>query len=159
MTTARAAKITSREDWLNRFVQAARPVFAARGYPIPAKVRVSIGFTSNGAKGRAIGECWSDTASADGSFEIFIVPGQDDGREVAAILTREDAQQFLDTRRLRRGFRPNLAVAEVAVDTIRQLAATARHYASLPPLPARDDRQEWADRAVALEALLPLTVH
>jgi hypothetical protein len=73
--------------------------------------------------------------------------------------TAAEAQAFLDTRRLRRGFRQSLAVAPIAVETIRELAATARHYSTLPPLPARDDRQEWADRADALESLLPLTVH
>ena len=73
--------------------------------------------------------------------------------------TREDAQTFLDTRRLRRGFRASLAVSPVAVETIRDLAATALHYSTLPALPARDDRKEWADRAAVLAALLPLTVH
>ena len=73
--------------------------------------------------------------------------------------TSEDAQTFLDTRRLRRGFRANLAVSPVAVETIRELAAKARHYSTLPPLLACDDRQEWADRAAVLAALLPLTVH
>lgn len=73
--------------------------------------------------------------------------------------TETEAQAFLDTRRLRRGFRQSLGVAPIEVETIRELAATARHYSTLPPLPALDARQEWADRADALEALLPLTVH
>lgn len=77
----------------------------------------------------------------------------------AFFIEREEAQRFLDTRRLRRGFRARLAVQPVAVETVRELAATARHYSTLPPLPARDDRQEWADRADALAAILPLTVH
>lgn len=125
MTTAaksvRFLKITSREDWLNRFVTLARPVFAAKGYPIPAKVRVSIGFTSNGAKGKAIGECWSDLASADGSFEIFIVPGQDDGREVAAILTHELAHAAVG---LKAGHGPVFGKAARALGLVGKLTAT-----------------------------------
>jgi hypothetical protein len=89
-TTARTAKpSSSREAWLNAFIAAARPVFAARGYEIPAKVRASIGFTSVGLRGKRIGECWSDQASADATFEIFIVPGMDDAERVADILTHE----------------------------------------------------------------------
>lgn len=89
-TTARAAKSTSsREAWLNAFVTAARPVFAARGFVIPDKVRVAIGFTSAGARSKAIGECWTSDASADGTFEIFIVPGMDDAARIAGILTHE----------------------------------------------------------------------
>ena len=78
--------------------------------------------------------------------------------QIGAIIfeTAAEAQQFLDTRRLRRGFRQSLAVREVSLETIRELAGTARHYSTLPPLPARDDRQMWADRAEHLSAFLPL---
>ena len=84
-----ARTITTREEWLNRFMDAARPVFASRGLTIPAKVRLAIGFTSAGQRGKRIGECWSDLASADGAFEIFIVPGIDDAARIAGILTHE----------------------------------------------------------------------
>ncbi len=88
-------------------------------------------------------------------------PGGNIQSQIGAAIfeTETEAQAFLDTRRLRRGFRRSFEVAPIAVETIRDLAAKARHYSTLPPLPARDDRQEWADRADALEALLPLTVH
>ena len=49
----------------------------------------TIGFTSAGQRGKRIGECWSDLASADGAFEIFIVPGIDDAARIAGILTHE----------------------------------------------------------------------
>lgn len=119
--TSRTLKITSREDWLNRFVTMARPVFAARGFPIPAKVRVSIGFTSNGAKGRAIGECWSDAASADGSFEIFIVPGQDDAERIADILTHELAHAAVG---LAAGHGPKFGKAARALGLVGKLTST-----------------------------------
>lgn len=79
----------NREAWLNDFVSHARPIFANAGFPIPDKVRVSVGFTSTGARGRSIGECWSDAASEDGHFEIFIKPSANSDARIADILTHE----------------------------------------------------------------------
>jgi hypothetical protein len=79
----------TREAWLNSFVQSARPIFAGAGYPLPDKVRVSVGFTSTGARGKSIGECWSDAASEDGYFEIFIRPNANSDARIADILTHE----------------------------------------------------------------------
>lgn len=79
----------TREAWLNAFVSNARPVFAQAGFPLPEKVRVSVGFTSTGARGRAIGECWSAEASEDGYFEIFIRPNANSDARIADILTHE----------------------------------------------------------------------
>lgn len=64
----------NRESWLNRVALGMAPLFAALDAPLPARVRVAIGFTSRGAKGKAIGECWDNRLSADGHFEIFIRP-------------------------------------------------------------------------------------
>lgn len=90
--------------------------------------------------------------------DCWMNPGGNLQSQIGAIIfeTREEAQTFLDSRRLRRGFRQHLSVQPIAVDTIRDLAAKASHYSTLPPLPARDDRKEWADRAEALTALIPL---
>lgn len=77
----------NREQWLNAFTEAARPVFAECGHPIPDKVRVSLGFPSKG--GAVIGQCWSDIVSGDGHFEIFIHPSKDDPSRVCGILTHE----------------------------------------------------------------------
>jgi hypothetical protein len=52
----------TREEWLNAFVNAARPVFEAQGTPIPLNTRVSVGFPSTGYKSSVIGECWSSEA-------------------------------------------------------------------------------------------------
>jgi hypothetical protein len=79
----------TREGWLNAFVAAVRPQFAEVGYPIPEKVRVAIGWPSAGSKSNAVGECWSDTVSADGSFEIFIIPREGDAIEICDTLTHE----------------------------------------------------------------------
>ena len=64
----------NRESWLNRMAAGMAPLFEALDAPLPARVRVAIGFTSRGAKGKAIGECWDNRLSADGHFEIFIRP-------------------------------------------------------------------------------------
>lgn len=83
-------KITSREDWLNAFIRLARPQCEAVGFPVPTKVRASVGFTSKGLKGKRIGECWSKDCSDDAAFEIFITPSlQSSAARVADILTHE----------------------------------------------------------------------
>src|SRR3546814_1908187 len=64
----------TRESWLNAVAQGVAPLFEALDAPLPDRVRVAIGFTSRGAKGKAIGECWDKRLSADGNFEIFIRP-------------------------------------------------------------------------------------
>lgn len=82
-------KYETREAWLNAFVMFARTEFARVGAPLPEKVRVSVGFTSTGAKSSRIGECWQDTASADGYFEIFLKPSIETDSRMADILTHE----------------------------------------------------------------------
>ncbi|OWK27685.1 hypothetical protein SPDO_31720 [Sphingomonas dokdonensis] len=70
------------------------PLFAALDVPLPSRVRVAIGFTSRGARGRAIGECWDNRCSGDGHFEIFIRPDLAHApdampAQIAAILAHE----------------------------------------------------------------------
>lgn len=77
----------TREEWLNAFVAAARPVFKQRGHELPEKIRVSVGFMFRSPK--AIGQCWHEAASGDGTREIFINPSQADSARVADILTHE----------------------------------------------------------------------
>lgn len=79
----------TREAWLNAFVEAAKPQFENAGYPLPAKIRVGVGFTSTGKRGKSIGECWDERASDDGHFEIFIRPNQETDARIADILTHE----------------------------------------------------------------------
>ena len=80
---------STREEYLAAFVAAARPVFAAAGFPIPAAVRVGVGWTSKGSKAKAIGECWSVACSDDGTWEIILSPALADGPRVADVLTHE----------------------------------------------------------------------
>src|SRR3546814_2114680 len=84
----------NRESWLNAVAQGVAPLFEALDAPLPDRVRVAIGFTSRGAKGKAIGECWDNRLSADGHFEIFIRPDLAHApdampAQIAAILAHE----------------------------------------------------------------------
>ncbi len=78
----------TREAWLNAMIARMAPWYAALDVPLP-KVRAAIGFTSKGMRGKRIGECWSAECSADGTFEIYIVPSIDDPSRVADILAHE----------------------------------------------------------------------
>ena len=84
----------TRESWLNAVALGMAPLFEALDAPLPDRVRVAIGFTSRGAKGKAIGECWDNRLSADGHFEIFIRPDLAHApdampAQIAAILAHE----------------------------------------------------------------------
>ena len=84
----------NRESWLNAVAAGMAPLFEALDAPLPDRVRVAIGFTSRGAKGKAIGECWDNRLSADGHFEIFIRPDLAHApdampAQIAAILAHE----------------------------------------------------------------------
>ena len=79
----------TREAWLNAFVALARPHFERVNAPLPGRVRVSVGFTSHGARSNRIGECWANEASADGYFEIFLKPTIETDSRMADILTHE----------------------------------------------------------------------
>jgi len=62
-----------RAEWLERANVALRRLFADKGYKVPEKVRISLGWPST-RKGGRIGECWFPPSSADGHAEIFISP-------------------------------------------------------------------------------------
>lgn len=79
----------SREDWLNAFIELARPEFERVNAPLPINVRVAVGFTSRGVRGSRIGECWSSDSSEDGHFEIFIKPTLDGAARICDVLTHE----------------------------------------------------------------------
>lgn len=80
----------TREEWLALATQTLRPLFADRGYTIPAAVRCSVGFPKgHGRMDRVIGQCWDSRVSADGTFEIFISPTMDDVTKVLATHVHE----------------------------------------------------------------------
>lgn len=82
-------KFKTREEWLGFVTEQSRPAFKAAGFPVPKQVRFAIGFTSSGARGKSIGECWQAVASADKHAEIFIKPTESTPARVASILWHE----------------------------------------------------------------------
>lgn len=79
----------TRESWLNEAVHHLAPEFERVGAPLPQRIRIAIGFCSTGRRGRRVGECWTDTASADQHYEIFIRPEIADPIETLDILAHE----------------------------------------------------------------------
>jgi hypothetical protein len=61
----------TREEWLQTATSQLRPMFQDAGKPLPDHVHISIGFAS---KRKRIGECWSQSASADARHHIFLSP-------------------------------------------------------------------------------------
>lgn len=76
----------TREDWLVSAIDALRPLFRARGYVIPDRVRVSVGFPMGRGR-KPIGQCWSPMASE--TAEMFISPILDDAARVLDVLVHE----------------------------------------------------------------------
>lgn len=90
----RRMKHNTREAWLNDVARRMAPMFVDLQAPLPEKVRIAIGFTSTGKRGRSIGECWDNRCSADGYYEIFIRPDLAETEDmmplqIAAILAHE----------------------------------------------------------------------
>ena len=81
---------TTRETYLASATEYLAPHFVNLGYPLPP-VRASVGIPAggNGKKLKAIGQCWSNLASADNTTEIFICPSQSEPVAVLAILLHE----------------------------------------------------------------------
>lgn len=91
---------STRETWLMAIVEAMRPVFKERGYPLPEKIRATIAFTSKGWRGKTRGECWRAEMSADQTTEIMVCLRESDPVEIVNILTHElcHAAQFLKAK-------------------------------------------------------------
>ena len=82
----------TREQWLADRVADMKPWFTAAGLDVPSDLRVSCGWPSTGAlrsSKRRVGECWSESASADQHHEIFISPVLSNPLDVLATLVHE----------------------------------------------------------------------
>lgn len=83
--------------------------------------------------------------------DMWLNEGGNIGSQMCAEIfdTAEEAQRFLDTRRLRPGFRPHLRVTLIPVARLFEMAATAQKYAT--------DHGDafWTARAAVLANLLP----
>jgi hypothetical protein len=99
----------TREQWINAFITAARPVFAEAGYPIPMNVRAGVGFPSTGWRSKTIGECIFPEASSDNHFEIFLNPTVKGDKHLpdarlADVLTHELIHAAANTKGHRKAF-------------------------------------------------------
>ena len=95
-TPATEATTANREQWLNLITNKyIRPMFASKGYTIPANVRLSCSLASGGIhtkkhqKRFTLGECYSPTMSGDNTIEIMIVPTLADSARVIDVLIHE----------------------------------------------------------------------
>ena len=58
----------TREAWLNYVAQRMALMFEKLGAPLPAQLRIAIGFTSSGGCSGNMGECWDNQCSEDRAF-------------------------------------------------------------------------------------------
>lgn len=86
--TATAVAVETRETWLQLLVAECRPVFADAGHELPP-VRISVGFTSKGARSNRIGECWYGGATNDGVPQLFLHPKLATAEDVAHVVVHE----------------------------------------------------------------------
>lgn len=78
----------NREEWLTQVAEKyIKPAFRDLDAAWPEAYRVSIGFPKGRGRGaNAIGQCWSPTASADKTPELFVSPELDPARAVDVLI-------------------------------------------------------------------------
>lgn len=113
----------NRETWLNNLKdQFLIDHFKDQGYTIPQNVRMACSLTSGrGAKNKAIGLCWSNEVSADGTYEIMVSPTIADPIQVADILIHELIHATLG---LKEGHGKNFRKCALAVGLTGKMTAT-----------------------------------
>lgn len=81
----------TREEWLQRAVQLiARDIFEDKGYTMPDRLAISVGFPKGGGRGcKAIGQCWDPKVTHDGTTHIFICPTLGDAMRVLDVVVHE----------------------------------------------------------------------
>ena len=89
MANAKTTPSLERQHWLERAGSELRARFAAAGYIVPEKIRVSIGWPKRAASCGAIGECWATEASSDRHAELFISPELTEGARILDVLAHE----------------------------------------------------------------------
>lgn len=105
---------TTREEWLGALTAALRPMFAAQGFPIPDKVRVSCSWPSRGGTSQSrkcIGQAWSPKCSADGTHETFLSPVLGTAADVGHVLVHELVHHAVGTEAGHKGPFRKLATA------------------------------------------------
>jgi len=78
----------TREAWLLAAIELLRPLFAAKGFIVPA-CQVSCGFASTGTRSGHVGQCWSTKSASNELNQIFISPTLKSAYEVLDTLVHE----------------------------------------------------------------------
>lgn len=90
---AKGLTTVTREEWLNTLKdRLGVALFEPKGHPLPANLRISVGWPSKGGTAiakRVVGQCWYSDASDDQAFEIFISPTIGDGVRAGDVLVHE----------------------------------------------------------------------
>lgn len=77
-----------RHAWIEDAAQFALEIVAKAGGEVHERIRVTLGWPIRAGR-KALGECWSETASADLVREIFISPTLSDGARIVDVLIHE----------------------------------------------------------------------
>lgn len=113
-------KYETREEWLQALTAALRPWFEELLLTVPP-VRISVGFTSKGARSKRIGECWSSAASDDQVPQVFIHPALNDPEAVASTVLHELVHAAVGTE-AKHG--PAFKTPAVALGLVGRMTAT-----------------------------------
>lgn len=134
----------TRDEWLNAFISAARPVFKAAGLELPEKVRASIGWMFRSSNKKTLGQCWHEASSADGTREIWINPtlGNLDSSRIADVLTHELAHTL---------FGPEEKHGKKFKAVVHKLGLEGKATATI----AGEGWREWADPILATLGPIP----
>lgn len=120
--TAKDSPSLARQKWLEALVHALRPYFSKAGFAVPANVRVSIGWPRGShGRGKAIGQCWSDSASSDKHHEIFISPALTDSVQIVGVMVHELVHAVVGTKA---GHKGEFKSAALAVGLEGKMTAT-----------------------------------
>lgn len=83
-------KTINREQWLENAIEIiGKELFTKKGYKLPPKIRVSVGFPYGSRGGKAIGQHWHPNASTDKVGCIFISPTLGTPEEALGTLVHE----------------------------------------------------------------------
>lgn len=92
----------SREAWLQKVIDAWRPVFSRQGYDLPARIWASVGRPPSA---RWTGACYPGQASDDGNPHIFVHPVLSDSTRVAGVVVHQLCHVALGNRSHRSRFK------------------------------------------------------
>lgn len=128
----------TREEWLQAAVsEFAEYIGAETGKDVP-RVRVGVGFPSAGLRGNSLAECWTPSASGDGTHEIFIradrMPDAEQRQSILDTLLHEVCHAVAG---IPAGHGPDFKAVATAVGLEGKMTAT------LPSDTLREALQDW----------------